>query len=685
MYKFGAFRLTRNPPALFRNEQAVECDPRVLQLLLMLIDHRDGVLSREQLIDKLWQGRVVSDASLSQLIHRARQLLEDDGKSPQYIQTVHGRGFRWLGPVEEQKPNENQTATAPAKGKSLYRTAALWAGSLLLLVLVVLLVLALAPQWPGETPSPLAEKAGENRVALLPFEYTANDMQYSWVSLGLMEMVAEMLESSPELQLVPGRKVVSWLEAHPEAAKDPETLFQNLCPELGCQRLLVTQVGGNPIPDRLEAYWLSETGRSPTIQLQGTELTQLARQLAIRLIQPYRQGPLASGSDLHMASYSASPQANQAYALALQAIQQDQRKLAAQYLRIAVGQAPDFSMALAHLAKMEERLGQLELADEHVQQVLQQEGAPWQARYLALVTLSNIQYSRGELEQSLQTTEAMLANTHWPMNTEQRAMLSMNMGTSLQRLNRLDEARQWLQRSEALAGESRQTKLQTSAWFNLGSLALTRNHFEEALQWYQKAEKAFIQQGNEQNALLARFQIATIYKSLRHYNEAIALFAQLEKDSQRLDDREGALLARIERLDAENRYKPDPDTLIRVLPGIIRQADDWQLAYPSHMARYLLAYAWWQKGKAESGLQWLNIDSELSRNDYNTQMVYALLQWQAGRLDLALKHARKARVLAADGWTDGYNQWLMAMEQAEEQALDYAQATARLSAPLSTQ
>ncbi len=680
MYQFGPFRLTRNPPALYRNEQPMECDPRVLQLLLMLIEHREEVLSREQLIEKLWKGRVVSDASLSQLIHRARQLLDDDGKSPQYIQTVHGRGFRWLAPVEAGHPSTDQPAPASAPGTPRYRATAFWAAGLLLLAW---LVFTLVPQQPGETPAPSPEAASENRVALLPFEYDTQDMQYSWVSLGLMEMVAEMLLSAPELQLVPSRKVVAWLDAHPEADKDPNTLFNQLCPELGCKRLLVTTLGGHPIPDRLEAYWVSETGQGPVIQLKGAELTQLARQLAIRLIQPYRQHLPPSATDSHMASYSANPQANQAYALALQAIQQEQRKLAEQYLRIAVGQAPDFSMALAHLAKMEERLGQLELADEHVQQVLQQEGAPWQARYLALLTLSNIQYSRGELEQSVQTTEAMLANTHWPMNAEQRAMLSMNMGTSLQRLNRLEEARQWLQQSEALAGESRQTKLQTSAWFNLGNLALTRNHFEEALQWYQKAEKAFIQQGNEQNALLARFQIATIYKSLQHYSEAIALFTQLEQDSLRLNDREGALLARIERLDTENRYKPDPGQLTRALPDIIRQAEDWQLAYPGHMARYLLAYAWWQQGEPASGLQWLNVESELSRNDYHTQMVYALLQWQAGRLDLALKHARKARALAADGWTDGYNQWLTAMEQAEEQALDYAQAAARLSAPLS--
>ena len=660
-----------------RDGQVVECDPRVLDLLHLLIAQREGVVSRDQLIEALWPGRMVSDASLSQLIRRARQLLEDDGKSPRYIQTVHGRGFRWLAPVEEITADETQTTLHPPEMLPHGRPGLpRWLAPALLLLLIVVVLFQNGREKPAETST------ANQKLALLPFDYPQDNVQYSWVSLGLMEMVAEMLANTPRLQLVPGRKVVSWLQAHPDAEREPNTLLTKMCVDLGCDRILVTRISGDPIPDTLEAHWLGRDGPGPTLRLQGNDLTQLARKLALRLAQPHRPDTRIA---VDMARYSSSPQANQAYALALEALHQDQWKLARQYLQIAVGQAPDFAMALAHLSKVEERLGDIDLAHEHLQQVLGMKGAPWQARYLALLTLGNIQYSQGKLEESLRTTRTMLESPDWPMTPKQRARLQMNMGTTLQRLNRLDEARHWLLQSEQTCAEQGLQTLQTSAWFNLGNVALSGNHLEEAMRWYQKAEQSYIQLGNEQNALIARFQIATIYKSLGHLPEAIRLFEQLARDSKKLGDIEGVLLARIEYLDSSNRHHPEPDRLIESLPRIIQQAESRQMAYPAHLARNQIAYACWQKKQPEKGLQWLKMNSELARHDFNTQMIHALLLWQNQQLQAALESAHRARSLAGDGFPAGYQQWLIAMEDARDQGLDYARATAGLAPPVPTQ
>jgi TolB-like protein/Tfp pilus assembly protein PilF len=69
--------------------------------LVTLIERRDRVVSKEEIIAHVWQGRAVSDTTLSSRIKAARQVLGDDGSAQKFIRTVHGRGFRCVADVEE--------------------------------------------------------------------------------------------------------------------------------------------------------------------------------------------------------------------------------------------------------------------------------------------------------------------------------------------------------------------------------------------------------------------------------------------------------------------------------------------------------------------------------------------------------------------------------------------------------
>jgi DNA-binding winged helix-turn-helix (wHTH) protein len=73
--------------------------PQVLDLLLDLIEHRERVVSRDELIERIWHGRIVADATLSSRIKSARQAIGDNGRDQALIRTVHGRGFRFVSSV----------------------------------------------------------------------------------------------------------------------------------------------------------------------------------------------------------------------------------------------------------------------------------------------------------------------------------------------------------------------------------------------------------------------------------------------------------------------------------------------------------------------------------------------------------------------------------------------------------
>jgi DNA-binding winged helix-turn-helix (wHTH) protein/TolB-like protein/tetratricopeptide (TPR) repeat protein len=80
-------------------DAAIPAEPKVFDLLVYLIRHRDRVVSREELFREVWDGREVSDATLSNHVKTARKILGDSGELQQTIQTIRGRGYQFIAPV----------------------------------------------------------------------------------------------------------------------------------------------------------------------------------------------------------------------------------------------------------------------------------------------------------------------------------------------------------------------------------------------------------------------------------------------------------------------------------------------------------------------------------------------------------------------------------------------------------
>src|SRR5512145_2387249 len=115
-YQVGPFTIE---PARYRiraGDGTLPVEPKVFDLLVHLIRHRDRVLTREQLFQSVWDGREVSDATLSNHVRSARKALGDSGELQQTIQTVRGRGYQFVAPVVEVVDDAASAAvgTAPA-------------------------------------------------------------------------------------------------------------------------------------------------------------------------------------------------------------------------------------------------------------------------------------------------------------------------------------------------------------------------------------------------------------------------------------------------------------------------------------------------------------------------------------------------------------------------------------------
>ncbi len=107
VFLFGRYRLIPDRRALFRNGQETSIRSRAFDLLLVLVERRDRVVSKEELIKLVWAGRVVDEGNLTVHIAALRKLL---GKG--VIATLPGRGYRFVAPVEEATSAESASPEA---------------------------------------------------------------------------------------------------------------------------------------------------------------------------------------------------------------------------------------------------------------------------------------------------------------------------------------------------------------------------------------------------------------------------------------------------------------------------------------------------------------------------------------------------------------------------------------------
>ena len=98
---FGRFQLCRR-------SKPVRIETLPLQLLMLLVESPGLLLTREQIADRLWGKDVFVDVEqgINTAVRKIRQALKDNSSQPQYLQTVVGKGYRFVAPVEEKQESQ---------------------------------------------------------------------------------------------------------------------------------------------------------------------------------------------------------------------------------------------------------------------------------------------------------------------------------------------------------------------------------------------------------------------------------------------------------------------------------------------------------------------------------------------------------------------------------------------------
>ena len=113
-YQFGPFRLQVDRRRLLRDGEPVALAPKALETLLALVEHRDRVLTKDELLQRIWGDTVVEEGGLTRNISVLRKALGESPDDHRYIVTVPGRGYRFVADAAEvSEPAEDELASAP--------------------------------------------------------------------------------------------------------------------------------------------------------------------------------------------------------------------------------------------------------------------------------------------------------------------------------------------------------------------------------------------------------------------------------------------------------------------------------------------------------------------------------------------------------------------------------------------
>jgi TolB-like protein/DNA-binding winged helix-turn-helix (wHTH) protein len=190
-YRFAHFEIDPNRHELRQSGEVVHIEPQVFDLIVHFVRNRDRIVSKDELIETIWNGRIISEAALSSRINGARRALGDNGNDQIFIKTFHKRGFRFLPDVQEITlssdrevsplvPNAVTSGGAPANA-SLTEVGGL-------------------SEVVSETTR--AEAVTRSSIAVMPFANNSGDAENDYFSYGLTEDIIRLLARNRWLAVI---------------------------------------------------------------------------------------------------------------------------------------------------------------------------------------------------------------------------------------------------------------------------------------------------------------------------------------------------------------------------------------------------------------------------------------------------------------------------------------------------
>ena len=341
IYRFGEFELDRDRFELRRGGEVVRVEPRVLELLLYLVENRGRLVTKDELLAEVWGGQVVTESSLARSVSLARDVL-DDREGEELIRTVFGRGYRFSEDVEEIRP-------AGAAGRwSRARLTAAVAAIVAAAVATVVVIVASREDAPRvAAPPPAAPE--EPSIVVLPFVNMTPQADWDVLGDGLAEEIIHVLSQLEGVRVVARTSAFSF--------KSEAVTAREIGDRLGVAKVLQGSIRGDRDPVRVIAQLVDARDEShlwsQAWEGRLDDVLRLQGEVAAGVLEALR-GPLQVGAAVRarrptesLDAYRLYHQARADFGRGPEGVRRGMEGLDA-----AIAVDPQFALALALKAEM---------------------------------------------------------------------------------------------------------------------------------------------------------------------------------------------------------------------------------------------------------------------------------------------------------------------------------------------
>lgn len=351
-FLLGDFRVDPGALCMGRSGACERIEAKTMQVLLALADRPDQVVTREELAHQVWPGRIVTDDALTNAIGKLRRALDDDARSPRFVETIAKRGYRLKVapmPAGSARPRPDMTVFAGAHKQRIRLVGLLLLGAA---IAVAALVYWSATRMP-EIPAVSGESAAS--VAVMPFELLGGNPSHRYFAEGIT------LDVITELSRIPGLLVIAPGSAF--GYRETSATDAAIAAELGVHYLIrggVQRLGDHIrinvrllAAERGETLWAERFAgeASSLFRIQDQLVSGIATALPVRmaLSEPHFERSSATAS---IAAYDAFLRGRERYGR----LTPEDNRAARRHFERAIELDPGFARAYAGLALTWSRL-----------------------------------------------------------------------------------------------------------------------------------------------------------------------------------------------------------------------------------------------------------------------------------------------------------------------------------------
>lgn len=216
-YAFNGFLLDLRRVGVWKDGVPVPLEPKSFDVLRYLIEHRDRLVGRDEILDAVWTGTFVTPNALTRAVARLRKALGDNSENGAIVQTVSKRGYRFVAPVSEIDDGASTRAPDGTDARGALRTARM-PGRVKVLAMVLVAAIAAAAWWglrgwqsgSSARPRPVVPLTASGNVVHAALSPGGDTIAYVESAGGLQGLWLRQIDGANAIALVPPAPVEFW-------------------------------------------------------------------------------------------------------------------------------------------------------------------------------------------------------------------------------------------------------------------------------------------------------------------------------------------------------------------------------------------------------------------------------------------------------------------------------------------